>query len=402
MLGRKVEQLNKREMYELVHDLISKKFKNSEHSYLDIVQKYNLDCSVEVLRKIAFGVEFAHVAGMTFREDYMPSLDKDFTERQKLYDIHRNIRKDMREFSRSELICEQIRIAIEALPEIDAKVNVEPIVDRGNAKRDLVLAMGDMHYGAKFQVKGLYDEAINEYNIDVFEYRMNVLSSEVAGIVKKEKPEQLTVMVAGDMLDGMLRASQLQRLEYGIVSSAINLSEFLVKWLTALEENIQIPIRFYAVRGNHGEIRPLGSKAAQFPEENMERVVMHYLYARVQDQKWITVETNDAPLVQMIDVCGYQFLLTHGQNMDISSMAKDYVNLYKKPIDVFVVGHLHKNQTFNGGIAPNSNIYVERVPSICGIDPYAQSRGYGSYAGATAILVDEDHVRKCIYPIEFK
>ena len=209
-------------------------------------------------------------------------------------------------------------------------------------------------------------------------------------------------MIAGDMLDGLLRTSQLQRLEYGVIESAMRLSETLTMWLVELENTIEIPIRVYAVRGNHGEIRPLGTKAGQFPEENMERIVMHYLHARIGNHKQIKIVNNDAPLTQIVDVCGYQFLLTHGQSMNIEGLAKDCVNLYHKAIDVFMIGHLHKPQTFVSGIMPNSNIYVERVPSLCGTDPYAQSKGYSSMAGATALLIEEGYGIKCTYPIIFK
>ena len=129
---------------------------------------------------------------------------------------------------------------------------------------------------------------------------------------------------------------------------------------------------------------------------------MHYLYARFIDQQWITIGTNDAPMTQVVDVCGYQFLLTHGEHTNIQSLAKDSVNLYRKPIDTFMVGHLHKNQMFVSGIMPESNIHVERVPSICGTDPYAQSQGYSAVAGATAILIEEGYGYRCIYPIVLK
>ena len=104
----------------------------------------------------------------------------------------------------------------------------------------------------------------------------------------------------------------------------------------------------------------------------------------------------------MIDVCGYQFLLTHGQNMNVEKMAQDSVNLYNKPIDVFMVGHLHKSQSFQSGIMKGTNITVERVPSLCGMDPYAQSKGYGALPGATAILMEEGYGRRCVYPIVLK
>ena len=106
-----------------------------------------------------------------------------------------------------------------------------------------------------------------------------------------------------------------------------------------------------------------------------------------------------APMVKMIDVLGYNFLLTHGQGSDVEDIARDYQNLYGEKIDVFMVGHLHKTQTFTAGMSRSGNVLIERVPSLCGIDPYAQSKGYGSPAGATVIVMEKGYGRRCVYPI---
>ena len=400
-MSRNIEELGQKEKQSLVQEMLDKKNGVGDMDWSEIVEEYDLDCSPDTLRKAGVGVKLASDAGMGFDVAMQESIDRSFVERQKMYDIQRGIKKDMREFSRTELICEQIREAIKSLPKIEIPSGKSFPKSRGT-KRELVVGMGDFHYGAEFQVLGLYGELLNAYNSTVFEGRMGELASHIKQIVERDKPEQVTLMIVGDMLDGMLRPSQLQRLEYGVVESAMRLAETLAQWIADLAEDIQIPVRVCAVRGNHGEIRPLGTKAGQFPEENMERVVMHYLRARFEDASLVWIVENDAPMTMMIDVCGYQFLLTHGQGVNIESMAKDSVNLYNKPIDVFMIGHLHKSQTFASGIMNGSNVYVERVPSLCGIDPYAQSRGYGGTAGATAILMEEGYGRRCVYPIVLK
>ena len=401
ILSRRLEQLSKQEMQQIVQEILDRRRGKNDRRWVDVVNDFDLSCTSDDLRKLAFGVRFANDAGMQFDEETQSGIDKSFVERQKLYDVQRKIRQDLRELSRTELICECIDKAIEKLPKIELRRY--PTTRRTKIKeRDLVVGIGDFHYGADFDVKGLYGESINKYNSSVFERRMQDLLNEIIDIVDKENPSQVTVMIAGDMLDGLLRTSQLQRLEYGVIESAMRLSETLTMWLVELENTIEIPIRVYSVRGNHGEIRPLGTKAGQFPEENMERIVMHYLFARFQGSNSVIIAQNDSPMVQVIDVCGYQFLLAHGENVNIESLAKDSVNLYQKPIDVFMVGHLHKSQTFSSGIMPATNVYVERVPSLCGVDPYAQSKGYGALPGATIILMEEGYGRRCIYPIVLK
>ena len=402
-LSQYIEELSLEDKKLLVEEMLAKKNGSNDRDWSEIVDMFDLDCSPDTLRKAGVGVKLMSDANMGGIDlDELATTNPDYVERQKLYDLRRDFRKDMREFSRTELICETIRKAIKALPKIDISGKLRVVPKDTGAKRDLVVGLGDFHFGADFTVYGLRGEIINKYDSGVFEKRMEDLLWRIEEIVKKEKPEQLTLMIVGDMLDGMLRTSQLQRLEYGVIESAMRLAESLTQWLVELANRINIPIRVGAVRGNHGEIRPLGTKAGQFPEENMERIVMHYLRARFDESPSVWIIENDAPMHQMIDVCGYQFLLTHGQGVNIETMARDSVNLYNKPVDVFMVGHLHKTQTFNSGIMNGTNVFVERVPSICGTDPYAQSKGYSSAPGATAILMEEGYGRKCVYPIVLK
>lgn len=398
-MARSFEQLEPKEKENLVRQVLDKKNGLDDTDWCDIVADYELDCSPDTLRKAGVGVKLASDAGMGFgtRVSVWDEMGG-YAERQKLCDLRKDIRKEIREQSRSELLRETIRDAVKNLPEIRlAEMRItDPEDDRGC---DLVVGLGDFHYGASFTVNGLYGETINEYNSAVFERRMEELAGHIIRIAGTHGAEAIHLMIVGDMLDGVLRASQLQRLEFGVVESAMRLSEFLCQWIGQISRATGIPIWVCAVRGNHGEIRPLGSKAGQFPEENLERVVMHYLFMRFLEEPMVIIENDDVPMVQIATVCGYQFLLIHGQGADIETIARDHQNLYGKPIDVFLCGHLHKSQTFTAGMSGKGNSVIERVPSLCGMDPYAQSRGYGSPPGATVIVMKEGYGRECVYPI---
>jgi len=400
-LSRSIESLNVKEKADLVQTVLDKKRGLNDTDWCDIVKDYDLDCNPETLRKAGVGIKIASDSGMKFpcSGDGTRDAMDGYVERQKLYDLQREIRKDLREQSRSELIREEIRNAIHDLPSIHIQ-DTESTKDESKIDRELVVGLGDFHYGAKYVVRGLHDEEINRYDTHEFEVRMAQLIREVRGIAKTHRPEMITVMIVGDMLDGLLRTSQISRLEYGVIESTMYLSEYMCQWLYELHDNTKLPIRVYAVRGNHGEIRPLGTKAGQFPEENMERIVMHYIYERFWGNPMIRVFDNDAPMVKTVDVVGYNFLMIHGQGDDIEKIARDHQNLYGNKIDVFMCGHLHKSTTFTAGVGRNGNVLIERVPSICGIDPYAQSKGFGSPPGATVIVMEKGYGRRCVYPID--
>lgn len=402
-MSRSIEQLDVKEKQELVQCILDKKKGLNDTDWCDIVSDYDLDVSSETLRKAGVGVKMAEDAGMVFPVggEFTRSAMDGYVERQKLYDLHRDIRKDLREQSRSELIREMIRDAIWNLPKIETKVDLD-IHNVYAPHHELVVGIGDFHYGAEFDVCGLYGEVINHYSTAEFERRMDSLILDIRRIVSKEQPSKIVIMNVGDALDGLLRASQISRLEYGVVESAMRLSEFLAQWLGEVQRTNRLPVEYYAVRGNHGEIRPLGTKAGQFPEENMERIIMHYLDERFKDDENVCIGNSDAPITQMVNVCGYNFLMVHGQGFDIERIARDYQTLYNEQIDVFMVGHLHKSQTFTAGMGRNGNVLIERIPSMCGMDPYAQSLGYGSPAGATIIVMEEGYGRRCVYPINLQ
>lgn len=399
-MSRSIDTLDVKEKADLVQEVLDKKTGVNDTDWCDIVMGYDLDCSPDTLRKAGVGIKLASDAGMRFPIDGVGTRDvmDGYVERQKLYDLHRDIRKDLREQSRSELLRETIGEAIRKLPPIhlpDVKKKDNP----EDNTRELVVGIGDFHYGARFTVRGLYDEVINEYDTGIFEDRMAELSERIVEINQTYPSDMIHIMIVGDMLDGLLRASQISRLEFGVVDSAIYLSEFLCHWLADLSARTNVPICVSAVRGNHGEIRPLGSKAGQFPEENMERIVMHYLYQRFANSISVLVLDSDAPMTKMVDVVGYKFLLIHGQGADIENIVRDHQNLYYNKIDIVMCGHLHKSQTFTAGINPGGNALIERVPSICGMDPYAQSKGYGAPAGATVMVMERGYGRRCVYPI---
>lgn len=71
-----------------------------------------------------------------------------------------------------------------------------------------MLALGDFHYGAIWEVKGLRGEILNAYSPEVFEQRMASLLNQARAILVREGVAHVDLFLCGDSLDGMLRASQ--------------------------------------------------------------------------------------------------------------------------------------------------------------------------------------------------
>lgn len=93
--------------------------------------------------------------------------------------------------------------------------------------------------------------------------------------------------MVGDLIDGILRQSQLTRLEFGLVQQVIQFSEYMAKWIHRLSGVANVNV--VGVSGNHSEIRPLGSKAREFEEENLEKIIYWYLKSRFECNDQVTI-----------------------------------------------------------------------------------------------------------------
>ena len=136
--------------------------------------------------------------------------------------------------------------------------------------------------------------------------------------------------------------------------------------------------------GNHGEIRPLASRKGDFPDENMEKIMTWYLHARLQQLPGVTID-QDSTAMKLIEVQGKSVLVAHGDNAkSLDTLAKQAILLYGKKIDYCICAHKHREQESTSGYTDDGNTLVLRVPSMCGMDGYAQKLGYGGRPGALA------------------
>lgn len=312
------------------------------------------------------GIRLAYEAGALGSESVLPQ-EAGAHELQKLRDLRREINESYRADARSEALRDAVIQAAGMLSPLEVKVTV-PIQTSSN--RSLLLAMGDMHYGAEWNVKGLLGETINAYSPEVFEQRMEMLLKEALTILRREDISHVDLMMCGDAMDGMLRSSQLLKLRWGIVESCMRLSEYLANWIARLSEFASV--RVVNVDGNHSEIRPLGSRKGDFPNENMEKIMAWYLHARLSNHSNVTVDPESTTM-KLVEVQGKNVLMAHGDTVkSLDALAKQAVLLYGKRIDYCICAHKHREQETVSGYTDDGNTLVLRVPSVCGMDGFAQ------------------------------
>ena len=264
-------------------------------------------------------------------------------------------------------------------------------------KRTLVLCVADCRYGAEWIVRGLRGEILNRYNPEVFGERMDDLLAQVREIIVKENISDVQLLLCGDSLDGMLRNSQLMKLRWGVIESCMRFSEHMAQWIAALSQYATVSV--CGVDGNHTETRTLNSKRGDFPGENLEKVIFWFLAERLKGVPGVFVDSVTEQR-KHLTVQGFNLLLTHGTDIkSLENAAKQTMLLYGEAIDYLICGHKHREQEYVSGYTDQGNSVVIRVPSVCGMDEYAQRLGYGGKPGALAMVLEAGYGRRCIYPI---
>ena len=316
-------------------------------------------------------------------------------ERKKIQTEKLEYNRWLREEARDEMIAESISEAI---------CNLEPFTYGGDFKDAVLydddnnawfLAFGDAHYGAEFEIRGLYNEIINAYTPEIFEERMNELMAKAISVIHKEGISELYVCDLGDQIDGMLRISQLMKLRFGVVESTIRYAEFMANWLYELSRYVQVHYRQCA--GNHSELRIINGKKNTFEDENMATVIYEYIKMRLKDNPRFDIEMNPTGMI-FETVAGNNVMAFHGESKDLERTMQDFVQIYGVDIDILIAGHLHHAYSETVGI----NTDVMRTPSIIGVDDYSLKLHKTSNPGATMFEVEDGKGKTLEYHIKLK
>lgn len=286
----------------------------------------------------------------------------------------------IRESARDELIMEKVLEAIEKLTPIEVPNPIKICEDV--SRKEYMLLFGDEHFGSEFEIHGINGEIINKYSPDIFMQRMWKLLDYTIDIIKEKSIKKLNVFSLGDSIDGVLRISQLGKLKYGVVDSAIMYEEFMSAWLAELSK--YAIINFYPVDGNHSELRMFNQPRGSFKNENMGKIIRAYIKMRLDGNKNFNLIDNPSG-VALGNIAGFNVAAVHGESKNMEQALKDISNVYRQQIDYLIAGHLHHDQFETVGI----NRGVIRIPSIVGTDEFSIGLNKASRPAAKLIEMTE-------------
>ncbi len=313
-------------------------------------------------------------------------------ERQKFRDEKLEYNSWLREQARDELIAERICDAIVSLPKLDIPATILPTP----SKKAGILLLADSHYGAELKINGLFGEILNEYNPEIFEARMWELFGKVVSSIQKEGLSELSIYDLGDNIDGLLRVSQLMKLRYGVLESAVRYGRFMTEWLNKLTKYVKV--KYQMVNdSNHNQLRMLGQPKNTFKNENVSILIKEKIMDRLGDNPNFEFIQNPTGLV-FEKALGYNILGIHGEVKNFAQAMKDFSHVYGEKIDILIAGHKHHQASENVGIGAD----IVAAPSLIGIDDYSMSLHKTSDPGATLFIVEEGYGKNIEYDIKLK
>ena len=316
------------------------------------------------------------------------------------------LNKWKREEARDELLVEKIVQAIKETPIIkpNNKENVKEdsvgnIVrlnfdENDKNERAYILAYGDEHFGTELTIYGLNDEVLNYYSPEIFYERMDLLLDNTKKLIKKENINKLYVYDMGDAIDGILRVSQLMKLRYGVVESAVRYAKYLSMWLLELSECVD-SVSFQMCEGNHSEIRHLGQPKGSFKMDNMGKVIFEIIRIYLDEIENIEIKTNKTGMIYE-NILGYNIVGFHGESKNMEKTLRDFSSIYNVDIDLLIAGHLHHSYNEAVGFAKD----VVRTPSIIGVDDFSLKLAKVSDPGATLMVIEKGKGKICDYHIK--
>lgn len=126
----------------------------------------------------------------------------------------------------------------------------------------------------------IYNVFLSDMHIGKYElpYHYDITHKVISKIYDTvPKGSLIQINFVGDIIDGLLRLSQLNKIKANLVEQVSWAIEVIINLLETLKETYTINEMNYITFDNHGEIRPLGSGRNEFSELNFNEFIVSQL-----------------------------------------------------------------------------------------------------------------------------
>ena len=280
--------------------------------------------------------------------------------------------------ARFEEFYDNIKWNIESLPLPDFK----PLNINNENSGSYIECFTDLHYGADFISEN------NIYSREECKRRMEDLAYKTINKVNSFDINNLTIIGLGDLIQGILRISDVKLNDVATVQCVVEVSRLIASFLNSISEYTNITY-YHTMASNHTQPRYLGTKANAMPYEDMEIIIGNYIKDLLRDNDRVKVVLSDKDYITL-ELEGQNIIAMHGHRVKSTFNAiRDLSQLHRKFYDICFLGHFHGGQSMYVGEG-NGCSQVVVVPSIVGSDPYSDSLTIGSKSMAKMYKIEKN------------
>ena len=370
------------EKYEqLLSDIDAKLNGENDYDWSELHDKYSVKCNPDTIRKGS-----STIFGGKFRSDYEKykaeknkyvdendELDEKIEilrkERIKLQTVNIERKRIDKSESRQEMYYEYFGRVIEAL---DPPV-FRPIIGNKKSEINYITTIADVHYGAK------YRSINNEYSPEIAKERFEDLTGRLITFIQGKQIAKLTIVSLGDLLQGVLRLSDLKINDSSIVKATVEICRLIANMLNELSEYTEISY-YHTPSANHTQIRVLNAKASELADDDLEYLMGNYIKDLCAHNERISVHlAREGENFIEVHIPGNEIIAMHGHQIkNVENAIKDISILHKKFYDTVLLGHFHNGKEIpsHEGILGDAEVLIS--PSFVGSDPYSDSICKGS------------------------
>lgn len=350
----------------------------------EIKDKYGINLNSDTIRKAngsIFGGSFrtAYLKNQIYTNPDEFSKEKELDK--KLADIRKeriklqtaNIERGRvdRSESRQEMYYEYVGKAINTLP----LPEFQPIIGEEKSDTNYLVGLADVHYGAT------YKSINNEYSPQIAKERFKYLTGRLIDFIQEKKIRKLTIVSLGDLIQGVLRLSDLKINDSSIVKATVEICRLIAIMLNELSAYTNI-LYYHTPSANHTQVRVLNAKANELADEDLEFLMGNYIHDLCANNERIVVKlANDGEDFIEVYIPGNEIIAMHGHQIkNVENAIRDISMLHKKFYDTVLLGHYHNGKEIpsNEGILGDAEVLIS--PSFVGSDPYSDKLCKGSKA----------------------
>lgn len=172
-----------------------------------------------------------------------------------------------------------------------------------------------------------------------YEEEIKQLQKSFIKIHNSATSKHITLLLLGDMVEGMHRASTLLSIKKTTTSQVIDYMSILIEGITGLyEKGYTVDVKM--VTSNHTNLRPQGKN--EFPGNDMAYIIGWTMEQLTKNLKGVTIEVKD---IFEFEVDGKKIVILHGHQKFASnkkSLENAIVKLFGYLPDFIIMGHYHQ------------------------------------------------------------